>query len=114
MELINKRGKRTKVTELLKFLLVVMQEAEDINQELADIDDDHDESWIEVERERCDTIRADVQDYIASRIDDPPSTASLTDEWVQQHAPGIDNTSSLDDDVPKETDIRSNLDIRDQ
>ena len=114
MELINNRGKRTKVTELLKFLLVVMQEAEDINQELADIDDDHDESWIEVERERCDTIRADVQDYIASRIDDPPSTASLTEEWVQQHAPGIDNTSSLDDDVPKETDIRSNLDIRDQ
>ena len=106
MELINERGSRTKVKELLKFLLVVKQEAEDIDTELADIDDDHDESWIEVERERCDTIQADVREYLESRADDPPPLTSMTEAWVQQHAPGIDDGSSLEDHAPVETEIR--------
>ena len=99
VKLINEQGSRTKVKSLLRFLLVVKQEVEDIEQELADLDENHDESWIEAERERFDTVQADVDEYLTSRADDPPSTVSLTESWIHHNAPGIDNTSSLDDDV---------------
>ena len=36
------------------------KEAETIDNELADLVEDHDESWIENEGERCDTIESDV------------------------------------------------------
>ena len=98
IDIINAGGSRRKVSELLKFLLTLRPELETLDQEVERLDEDHDELWIEHERERLDTVQADVAAYLESRADDPPSTASLTEEWVQQHAPGINNTSSLDDE----------------
>ena len=63
-QLLNDSGSRTKIKSLLAFLLVVKKEAETIDNELADLVEDHDESWIENERERCDTIESDVVEYL--------------------------------------------------
>ena len=102
MQLLNDSGSRTKIKSLMGFLLVVKGEAEKVDSELAELVEDHDETWIEAERESCDTTQADVDEYLAAREHDPPSTASLTDSWVKQHAPGIYDSSSIEeDDVSK-------------
>ena len=92
-QLINDNGSRTKVKFLLTALQTVKAEAEKLDEELSMLVADHDEMWIENERERCDTISGDVQEYIESRKDDAPSTASLTQSWVLEHAPDVDGSS---------------------
>ena len=47
--------------------MVVKQETEDIEQELAVLDEDHDELWIEAEREKLDIVQADVEEYLTAR-----------------------------------------------
>ncbi len=95
-QLINNNGSRTKVKALLGFLLVVKKETETLDTKLSDVDEEHDASWIEVERERCDKAEASVADYLAARVEDPPSTADLTDSWVKMHAPGMSSGGSVD------------------
>ena len=90
-QLINDNGSRTKVKFLLKALLKVKEEAQELDSKLASVTSDHDETWMEAENERCDTISADVEEYLEQRKDDAPSTLSLTESWVQQHTPAAES-----------------------
>ena len=51
-ELLKDSGNRTKIKCLHAFLLVVKKETEFIDNELADLVEDHDERWIDNERLR--------------------------------------------------------------
>ena len=95
MQIINDCGSRTKVSFLLTALLTVKAEAEKLDEELSNLVTDHDESWIESERERCDTIAADVEEYLRSRAEEAPSSASLTESWVKKHSPGTEEDSEI-------------------
>ena len=72
MQLLNDSGSRTKIKSLMGFLLVVKGEAEKVDSELAELVEDHDETWIEAERESGDTTQADVDEYLAAREHNPP------------------------------------------
>ena len=90
-QLINDNGSRTKVKFLLEKLLVVRDEAIVLDTELAALDKNHDDSWIENEKERCDTIEGDVKEYLESRADDPASVSSIAASWVERHQPEVDS-----------------------
>ena len=92
-QIINDNGSRTKVTFLLKALLTVKAEAEKLDDELSSLVTDHDEAWMESERERCDTIAAEVEEYLESRVGDAPSSVSLTESWVKKHSPETEEAS---------------------
>ena len=84
-QLITDGGSRRKVKVLLEKLFAVRDQAIALDKELASITSDHDDSWIEDEIGRCDTMEANVNDYLESRIHDPPSVASMTGSWVEKH-----------------------------
>ena len=61
-QIINDNGSRRKVKLLLEKLFVVRDQAIVLDKELASLVSDHDDSWIEDEVGRCDTIDAEVKD----------------------------------------------------
>ena len=91
MQLINDNGSRTKVKFMLEKLFVVRDEAIALDKELATLTLDHDDSWIEGEKERCDTIEGDVKEYLESRAGDAPSSVGYTESWAMKLDPERDS-----------------------
>ena len=87
-QLITERGSRTKIRYLKDKLNDVLRETEIINEKMISMSDkasiEVDPEWIEDVTFNLDTCNSDIQEYIDSRKDEPPSDNRSIRSWIKR------------------------------
>ena len=95
-QIVGDGGSRSQVTYLVDALLKVQQALQAVCEELNTLAPETDSEYLDNENLRIDTCVAEAKGYLDRRRDDPPSTDSLTQSWVRNHAAENDNVSLSD------------------
>ena len=88
-ELISENGSRTKISYLKGRLNEVLQEATRIHEHIMELSDgttkfSEDDGWLEDVTYNVDTCNSDVNEYLESRRDEPPSENRSITSWLQR------------------------------
>ena len=87
-QLITERGSRTKIRYLKDKLNDVLRETEIINEKMISMSDEAsietDPGWMEDVTFNVDTCNSDIQEYIDSRKDKPPSDNRSIRSWIER------------------------------
>ena len=89
-QLIEERGSRTKLKFLHESLIMVKREAENLHVELMQLlpenDENYGDDWVEDISFNVDECSSEINEYLISRRDDPPSDtmskASIVEEYL--------------------------------
>ena len=86
-------GSRSQVTFLIEALEKVQAALQAVCDELVSLDPDTDSEWMDEENLRIDTCISEAKGYLERRKDDPPSTDSLCQSWINknQYKPNADS-----------------------
>ena len=87
-------GSRTQLVYLIDALTTVQT----VCDELATLDPDADVEYVDKENLRIDSCVGEAKAYLECRRDDPLSTGSLCEEWVQNHSAVNDFGSVSEED----------------
>ena len=101
--IVQEGGSRSQVTFLIEALEKVRAALQAVCDELVSLDPDTDSEWMDEESLRIDTCISEAKGYLERRRDDPPSTESLCESWINknQYKPNADSdyaTSSRQDE----------------
>ena len=102
-------GSRRQLKYLIDQLAAVRTTLHVVCDELATLDPDADMGYADKEDLRVDSCIGDAEAYLDRRRDDPPSTESLCDDWLQKHAAVNEELGSVSD-----TDSVSGVRIQDK
>ena len=90
-------GSRRQLKYLIDQLTAVRTTLHVVCDELATLDPDADMGYADKEDLRVDSCIGDAEAYLDRRRDDPPSTESLCDDWLQKHAAVNEELGSVSD-----------------
>ena len=90
-------GSRRQLKYLIDQLAAVRTTLHVVCDELATLDPDADMGYADKEDLRVDSCIGDAEAYLDRRRDDPPSTESLCDDWLQKHAAVNEELGSVSD-----------------
>ena len=95
--IVGEGGSRSKIEFLVSALIEVQKAMQGVCEELMTIATDTDSEYLDNENLRIDTCIAEAKEYLERRKNDPPSTGSLCESWVQKH--NAVNDFVLEDDA---------------
>ena len=96
--IVGEGGSRSKIEFLVSALIEVQKAMQGVCEELMTIATDTDSEYLDNENLRIDTCIAEAKEYLERRKNDPPSTGSLCESWVQKHN-AVNDFVSEDDAV---------------